>query len=166
MKGGMYQKLDSALYLWFQQQHEKGIPVMGPILLEKATELHKLLCADSTTQFNASYGFQWCFGIKNLAISGEKVSADVIFVDEFVSSFKELTNGYLLDQTFNCDETGLYYKMPPGRTLTRTYNDPSGTKKAKDPVTINACSNASGSIKLPLLFIGKAKHPRCFCGIK
>ena len=24
MKGGMYQKLDSALYLWFQQQRERG----------------------------------------------------------------------------------------------------------------------------------------------
>ena len=27
MKGGMYQKLDSALYLWFRQQREKGTPV-------------------------------------------------------------------------------------------------------------------------------------------
>ena len=36
MKGGMYQKLDSALYLWFRQQREKGTPVTGPILLELA----------------------------------------------------------------------------------------------------------------------------------
>jgi len=27
---------------------------------------------------------------------------------------------------------------------------------------VNACANVTGSIKLPLLFIGKAKHPRCF----
>ena len=73
MKGGMYRKMDSALYLWFRQQREKGIPVTGLISLEKATEFHKLLYADSTTQFSASYGFQWRFGIKNLAISGEKV---------------------------------------------------------------------------------------------
>ena len=37
-----------------------------------------------------------------------------------------------------------------------------GQKKCKDRVTINACSNASGSIKLPLLFIGKSARPRCF----
>lgn len=169
MKGGMYQKLDSALYLWFRQQREKGTPVTGPILLEKATEFHKLLYADSSTQFNASYGFQWrfCkrFGIKSLAISGEKVSADVISADDFVNSFSKITDGYSLDQVFNCDETGLYYKMLPGRTLTTIHNDPSGTKKVKERVTINACSNASGSIKLPLLFIGKAKNPRCFHGI-
>ena len=55
--------------------------------------------------------------------------------------------------------------MLPGRTLTTIHNDPSGTKKVKERVTINACSNASGSIKLLLLFIGKAKNPRCFHGI-
>ena len=126
MKGGMYQKLDSALYLWFRQQREKKIPVTGPILLEKATEFRKLLYADSTTQFNTSYGFQWrfCkrFGVKNLAISREKVSADVISADKFVSFFNEVTNGYSLGQIFNFDETGLYYKMLPGRNLTTTHN--------------------------------------------
>ena len=60
IKGGMYQKLDCALYLWFRQQREKGISVTGPIFLEKATEFHKLLNADSTTQFNASYGKWAC----------------------------------------------------------------------------------------------------------
>jgi len=55
--------------------------------------------------------------------------------------------------------------MLPGLTLTMTHNDPSGTKKAKEHVTINACSKASGSIMLSLLFIGKAKNPRCFRGI-
>ena len=160
---------DHKLYLWFRQQREKGIQVTGPILLEKATEFHKLLCADSTTQLNASYGFQWrfCkrFGIKNLSISGEKESVDVISADECVSSFNELTNNYSLHQIFNCNETGLYYKILPGRTLTTTHNDPSGTKKAKERAIINACSNASGFIKLHLLFIGKAKHFRCFRGI-
>ena len=29
-------------------------------------------------------------------------------------------------------------------------------------MTVNACANASGTIKLPLQLIGKAKCPRCF----
>ena len=37
-----------------------------------------------------------------------------------------------------------------------------GRKTKKDRVTINACANASGTIKLPLLMIGKSKNPRCF----
>ena len=47
-----------------------------------------------------------------------------------------------------------------------TVNDePAGGKKAKERMTINACPNASGTIQLPLLLIGKAKNPRCFRGI-
>ena len=37
-----------------------------------------------------------------------------------------------------------------------------GGKKSKERVTVNACANASGTIKLPLQLIGKAKRPRCF----
>lgn len=40
-----------------------------------------------------------------------------------------------------------------------------GLKKAKDRVTINACANVTGTIKLPLLIIGKSKRPRCFAGM-
>ena len=52
--------------------------------------------------------------------------------------------------------------MLPGHTLASIHNQPDGTKNAKDRVTINACTNASGTIKLPLLLIGKAKNLRCF----
>ena len=58
MKVGMYHKLDSALYLWFRQQREKGIPVTGLILLEKATEFHSFFYPESPNKtFNANYGF-------------------------------------------------------------------------------------------------------------
>lgn len=33
-----------------------------------------------------------------------------------------------------------------------------------DRVTLNVCSNASGSMKLPVHVIGKAKKPGCFKG--
>ena len=158
MKGGMFDKLDNALYLWFRQQRENGIPITGPILLEKASEFHSIY----TESPKPLWRFCNRFGIKSLAITGEKLSAVHVSADEFVKSFGELTAGYTLDQIFYCDETGLYYKMLPGHTLTTTHNDPSGAKKAKERMTINACSNGTGSIKLPLLFIGKAKNPRCF----
>ena len=40
-----------------------------------------------------------------------------------------------------------------------------GLKKAKDRITVNAFANVTGDNKLPLLFIGKSKNPRCFKGI-
>lgn len=174
LKDGMFEKLDSSLYIWLRQQREKNAPVTGPLLLEKAAEFHSLLygadpTSSSTEPFVPTYGYQYRFcqryGIKNLKISGEKASADHVSAKSYADDFKNIIEGYSLDQVFNCDETGLYYKMLPGRTLTTVHNEPMGTKKAKDRVTINACSNASGSIKLPLLLIGKSKKPRCFAGI-
>ena len=38
VKGGVFDKLDSALYILFRQEREKGCPATGPILLEKASE--------------------------------------------------------------------------------------------------------------------------------
>ena len=100
--------------------------------------------------------------MRNLTLSGEKLSSDSFSAEQFINGFSVMTEGYSADQIFNCDETGLYFKMLPGHTLASVHKQPDGTKKAKDRVTINACANASGTIKLPLLFIGKAKNPRCF----
>ena len=46
-------------------------------------------------------------------------------------------------------------------TLASVNVRPDGTKKANYRVTINAY--ASGTTKLPLLFIGKSKNLGCFC---
>ena len=90
MKGGMFDTMNNALYVWFRQQREKGVPMTGPILFEKASEFHNLLYPESPQPFNSSSGFQWrfCnrFGIKSLAISGEKLSANLVYADEFVKS--------------------------------------------------------------------------------
>ena len=38
--------LDEALYLWFIQKRSQDMPVSGPILCEKATQLHEMLHKD------------------------------------------------------------------------------------------------------------------------
>ena len=73
------------------------------------------------------------------------------------------SGSYNLDQTFNSDETGLYYRLLPQKTLAAHFEaSAGGRKKQQERVTINACSNASGTVKLPLQLIGKSKNPRCF----
>ena len=93
------------------------------------------------------------------------MSADKPAAEEFVTQFRNFvkTSNYSLDQIFNCDETGLYYKLLPQKTpASHLEKSADGRKGQKERITINACSNASGTIKLPLLMIGKAKKPRCF----
>ena len=87
----------------------------------------------------------------------EKARVNYVSCEELFSSINKLSNGCSLNQIINCVETGLFCKMFPGRGLTAIHSDPCGIKKPKERVTINVCSNASGSIKLPLLLIGKVK---------
>jgi len=73
-------------------------------------------------------------------------------------SSKRLTRA----QVFNFDESGLYFKQIPKKTFaSKNVSQVSGTKKQIERITIAACCNGDGSFKLPLLFIGKSKNPRC-----
>ena len=141
MKVGEYEKLDEALYIWFRQQCEKNVPVSGPLLMEKARILFLMLYGDSDKSFTGSTGFQWRFckrhGIRNLAIQGGKASADSGAAEDFQHEFPSLISGYNVDQIFNCDETGLYYRCLPDKTLASAFEKRAdGRKKAKDRVTV------------------------------
>ena len=50
-----------------------------------------------------------------------------------------------LEQLYNCDETGLCYKMLPSKTLaSRSEKEASSMKNQKDRVTLMACCNTTG----------------------
>ena len=117
--------------------------------------LHEKLCEQRgvTTTFTASDGWLWRFGqrhgIRQLTLQGEKLSADRPAAENFIASFEDIIeNGqYTLNQIFNCDETGLYYKLLPRKSLVSGMEKSAdGRKLQKERITINACSNASGSI--------------------
>ena len=171
VEGGWFDKLHTTIYIWFCQQREKGCPVTGPILLEKASEFHRLIYGEHSRSFLASTGFQYrfqkMFGLRNLKICGEKISSDSSSAEQFINEFIGITKDYSKYQIFNCNETGRILLQNVAWTYHSISKRPTdGTKKAKDRVTINACANASGTIKLPLLLIGKAKNPHCFRNMK
>ena len=164
------EKVDEAVYLWYVQKRSQGIPITGPILREKAQLFYQQLHGDSSSStFQASTGWQWRFcqrhGIRQLSLQGEKLSADLDAPDPFREKLLDLIEdeGFTLEEIYNCDETGLYYRLLPEKTLAaRSENEAPGMKKQKERVTLIACSNATGSHKLPLMFVGKAQNPRCF----
>lgn len=146
----------------------EGTPISGPILCEKAVQLYKKLYGKDA-KFSGSTGWQWRFckrhGIRNLSLQGEKLSANREASSDFIPYFNNFIEErqLTLHQIFNCDETGLYFRLMPTKTLAASFErSADGRKESKERVTVNACANASGSIKLPLQLIGKAKRPRCF----
>ena len=128
------EQLDQALYLWFVQQRSVGMPISGPILREKAKQLNEQLHAEEATTppFSASSGWLWRFcnrhGIRGLSLQREKLSADTEVPESFKKQLQDTMEreGLTLEQVYNCDETGLYYRMLPTKTLAaKTEKKPS-----------------------------------------
>jgi len=77
-----------------------------------------------------------------LSLQGEQLSADQPAADRFIPEFKQVINdgGYMLEQVFNCDGSGLYYKLLPTKTLAAHFEKSAvGRKTQKERVTINVC---------------------------
>lgn len=171
MKKSEYEKVSEALFIWFTQFREKGVPVSGPILQEKALKFQKEF-NEGDADFTASVGWldRWKkrYGIRQLNICGEKLSSNVEEMEKFKKRFQELieAEGITGDQIFNCDETGLNFKMLPSKSLAaRTEAAAPGFKRSKERITILACSNATANLKMDLTMIGKSKNPRAFKAI-
>ena len=67
---------------------------------------------------------------------------------------------------YNADETGLFYRLLPDRTLEFKNVDCHGGKQSKERITTLVCANMSGSDKLPMFVLGKSSKPRCFKNAK
>ena len=165
-------ELDQAFFLWFVQKRSQNIPVSGPLLTKKALQLHALLHVndmESAPEFKASQGWLWRFcnrhAIRQLSLQGEKLSSSENEVAPFKKDLQQVMeeNQITLEQLYNCDETGLYYRSLPTKTLAaQSEKQASGMKKQKDRVTLMGCNNATGTHRFPLMFVGKAANPRCF----
>jgi len=152
------------MWMWFNTKRATGIPLTGPLIKAQALRFKNEFGKD---KFNASNGWlrTWKnrYGIRAVNICGEKLSANHQAVDPFKEKFLTYikAENITVDQVFNCDETGLNYKMLPKTTLcAKNEEPPSGLKGYKERVTVMACSNVSGTLKLPLVVIGKSAKPR------
>ena len=97
-------------------------------------------------------------------MQGEKVSSNTSCIEPFKEELQQLLEreSLTLEQLFNCDQTGLCYRMLPNKTLASWSEKEASGMKQKDGVTPMACSNDTRTHKLPLMFIDKAANPRCF----
>ena len=72
---------------------------------------------------------------------------DIVCVE---GGFSQIRSQITLEQLYNCDETGLYYRSLPTETLAaQSEKQASGMKKQKDRVTLMGCNNATGTHKFP-----------------
>lgn len=168
--------LERLLLIWINEKQMQGDSISQNIICEKAktifTNLIEKLPGTSTVsekEFKASKGwfenFKKRTGIHNVMRHGEASSSDAKAAESFVGEFKKLvdTAGFLPQQIFNCDETGLFWKKMPNRTyITAEEEAMPGHKPMKDRLTLLLCSNASGDLKIKPLLVYHSENPRAF----
>ena len=168
MRTGKMEDVDEILYRWFKQARAMSANVSGNILMEKAKDIAREM---NLEDFTPSTGWLDRFkkrrGIAFRAVCGESASVDSSQTDEWLSkALPELLKEYGPDDVFNADETGLFFRCLPDKTLAIKGEKCSGGKLSKDRITVLVAGNMSGNEKLPLLTIGHSAKPRCFKNVK
>ena len=108
-----HKDVDLALLTWFKQARSVNIPISGPLLLEKATDLARALGDES---FTATTGFidRWKkrHGIVMKKVSGEAGSvAEEDMQPWLYVALPQLLSKYRPEDVYNVDETGLFHKL-------------------------------------------------------
>ncbi|XP_071105451.1 tigger transposable element derived 5-like [Haliotis cracherodii] len=166
-KGATDSTLDAALFAWFTQSRNGGIPLSGEIVKIQGQKLSLDIHGPDDT-FRASTGWLWRLqkrhGIKSFTVTRERRSPAPDAANAFPAILRELieSEGYNKEQIYNCNETGLYYKLLPDKNLGTKEDKQTGFKSAKQRVTVLLTCYKPGTHKLKPLVIGSAQNPSCF----
>jgi hypothetical protein len=116
------------------------------------------------TDFAYSKGWLARFKIRhNIAcykFHGESASADMTRVNAGRESLKAVIEEYSLNDVYNFDETGLFFKLGPSSTLAT--GPVCGKNLSKERITVGLAANATGTHKLTPVIVAHARRPRCF----
>ncbi|XP_064087280.1 tigger transposable element-derived protein 1-like [Macrobrachium nipponense] len=177
LRTNVHEEMEKLLLVWLKKKGLAGDTVTESIICEKACVIYADLKKEeaSTSEggaedmFKASRGwfdnFKKRSGIHSVVRHGEAASADVKGAERYIVEFAELIEeeGYIPQQVFDCDETGLFWKKMPRRTyITEEETKMPGHKPMKDRLTLALCANASGDCKVKPLLVYHSENPRAF----
>ncbi|XP_064462536.1 tigger transposable element-derived protein 6-like [Ornithodoros turicata] len=161
--------VEEALLAWFKDLRARNLPVSGALLQKKAMDLAFLL-GHKEEDFSASSGWLHRFKARHEitchVASGESSAVDRDSCEKWMEKVAPLLQEYDEKDIYNADETGLFFKLLPERSLAVKGETCHGGKRSKDRLTVLCAANMDGSDKRKLVVIGKSKNPRCFKGIQ
>ena len=161
-----YPDLDDAVWSWFCEARSRNIPMSGRLIQEKAAVLATAIGHDD---FTASNGWldRWKtrHNVRCSVLNGESADVPEGAVADWSVRLPAICDGYAAKDIFNADETGLFYRALPARSMVAKGDTCKGGKVSKDRITVLLAVSATGE-KLRPLVIGHAKKPRCFCGFE
>jgi len=148
------------LFNWFCVQRSTMKNISNDILSIAASNFAKQY---DNHDFKCSYTwlkhFKRRYGIKTRIISGEEQLVDANALSEASPSFFKELEKFDPKDIFNADETALFYRCPPGKTLVLSTEKKASGKHYKERITLLLCASNNGE-KLPPMVIGYSKKPR------
>lgn len=160
--------VDACLLKWFTIQRGAGVPITGHILLEKANQLAKISKPSENFVCNEGWiqRFKRRHNLTMGTISGEAGAVSLKTTSDWMKTeWPKLCSGYAQEDVFNADETGLFYKMLPNKTIKFKGERCEGGKISKQRMTVLLCANMAGTEKRKLVVVGRFQKPRCFKGL-
>ena len=159
----IFANLDQAMFKWVLVVRSRDVVVLALVFKTKAIEFAEKINVEN---FKASDGWldRWK---KRFNVSFKTVSCENnACTNEMVALWEQTTlptylSKYDLNQIYNADEFGLFYRAQPNTSLYLKNQNCVGSKHSKLRLTGLAAANAVGE-KLPLLVNGKSMKPRCF----
>jgi hypothetical protein len=161
---GDWPDLEAALFEWQQRMQKKKAVITGDILKGQAIKIWACLPqykGIEAPRFSNGWlnGFQIRFDIRERVQHGEAGSASINTpnAQQQMELVRKLSEEYGPRDTYNMDETRLFWKLVPDRTLSTEAR--SGGKKSKDCVTLAFTCNSLRE-KEEVWIIGRSKNLR------
>ncbi|XP_062966172.1 tigger transposable element-derived protein 1 [Cynocephalus volans] len=164
------EKMEKRLNLWIHEMTTDRRSIVDSIVVRlKAKEIygHVTQGQRNVKPFSASAGwlarFKRRYGVENKLAGETASSADQEVAEEFKKYLLSVIQekGYVEEQVFNADETGLFYKDVGKRTyITQMASKAPGFKSFHDYAILLLCANAKGDFKCKPLMVYRAQNPQ------
>lgn len=149
--------IDTVIFKWYLHARVNNLSISGPLLKEKALELASEVGLNG---FKASNGWLQKFKERHQISykNGSSSSINRCVITEWLNEVKELISGYDERDIFNCDETGLFFRVLPENAMSFSNETCSEGNLSKERLTVLLCANMDGEFEKPLIIGKVGKH--------
>ncbi|GBM36781.1 Tigger transposable element-derived protein 4 [Araneus ventricosus] len=147
-----YVNINEAVLEWYKTVRAKKILVSGSMIQHKAKELADSLGIEN---FSSSNGWMDRFSIRNnitfRSLSDEAASLDPGLCEDWQKRLPLLLAGCDDEDIFNMDETALFFRALPNKSVIQKSEEDRGGKIPKERLIICFCVSEPGEKEKPLV---------------
>ena len=145
---GKCHKINEILFEWYKRCYASHIYPNGVVLKEEAMTIKEQLQNSDFDNFITWDIWLDCwkttYSVKERRIVGEAGDVSTKTVTSWMERINELIEGYPLENIWNMDESGCFFKALPDKGLVEKGKQAKGGKKSKQRLTVAFFVNTAG----------------------